>query len=233
MLRPENTTLDAELDLSWAGDAISFGGELSVVGLSMQHDSLSAEAIENLSLGLSLRGSVHPLARRLVLDQAEARIRNLVGRVRGSVALPPGEFRFKNGNKLSVVPEIDLAFSVPRVSCAKLLASIPSAVVPRLKGFVLKGDFAADFGVKIDFRDLEALELRGKVGIDGCKVIKAPDDVLALAGPESLLLNVEVPKKLGAPATDPSPTSSRWSSVPTTRTSSRTRRSRRCWSGRS
>jgi hypothetical protein len=111
--------------------------------------------------------------------------------------MPACTFRFSNGKKLSVVPSIDLTFTVPKVSCAKLLASVPSVVIPHLQGFVLKGDFSADFGVKIDFADLEGVDLHGKVAIDGCKVIKAPPEVLALAGPESLVVNVEVPRKMG------------------------------------
>ena len=38
---------------------------------------------------------------------------------------------------------------------------------------------------KIDYTNLEALELGGKVGIDGCKVSRRPQEVTALAGPES------------------------------------------------
>ena len=35
VLSPDNTTLDAALDLAWTGEAIRFGGELAVVGLSL------------------------------------------------------------------------------------------------------------------------------------------------------------------------------------------------------
>jgi hypothetical protein len=200
VLTPENTTLDAALDLAWAGDAVRFAGELAVVGLSMQHESLAVLPVENVSLGLKMRGTAYPFARRLDLELGEGRIRDLVGRVSGHVAMPAGTFKFANGRQLSVVPDIELAFSVPRVPCAKLLSSIPPALIPRLQGFVLQGNFAADFGVKVDFAHLDALDLHGKVGIDGCKVLKAPPDVMALAGPESLVINVEVPKPLGAPA---------------------------------
>src|SRR4029077_18435011 len=79
VLTPENTTLDAALDLGWAGDAVKFGGELAVVGLSLQHDSLAAAPIENVSLGLTLRGTAYPFARRLELEKAEARVRDLIG----------------------------------------------------------------------------------------------------------------------------------------------------------
>jgi hypothetical protein len=205
VLAPENTTLDAALDLAWVGDAVKFGGELAVVGLSLHHESLASDPIENVSLGLTLAGTAYPAARRLELERLEGKVRDITARLSGSIALPAGTFKFANGRKLDVVPQIALAFTVPRVSCAKLLTSIPTALVPHLQGFEMKGNFAADVGAKIDFADLDALELTGKVGIDGCKVLKAPPEVLALdgkqAGKESIVVNVEVPKKLGAPAT--------------------------------
>jgi len=197
VLAPENTTLDAALDLDWLGDAVSFGGELAMVGLSLQSDALAADPVQNASLGITMRGTVYPLARRLELERAEARVRDVTARLAGHIAMPTGTFRFTNGKSLSVVPDIELHFSVPRVSCAKLLSSIPSALVPRLQGFVMQGFFAADVGAKIDFAHLDDLDLTGKVGIDGCKVVKAPDDVKALANPGTLVINVDVPKLPG------------------------------------
>jgi hypothetical protein len=200
VLRPENTTLDAALDLAWAGDAVRFAGELAVVGLSLQHDSIALEPVENVSVGLTLRGTAHPLARVLEVERAEARVRDLTARLSGTVAMPAGTFKFANGRKLDVVPKIDLALTVPRVSCAKMLTSIPPALIPRLQGFVLQGMFGADVGIKVDFAHLDQLDLTGKIAIDGCKVLKAPPEVTALAGEESLVVNVEAPKPPGAPA---------------------------------
>jgi hypothetical protein len=199
VLTPENTTLDAALDLDWLGDAVKFGGELAMVGLSLQSDALAADPVQNVSLGINLHGTVYPLARRLELERAEARVRDVTARLTGHIAMPAGTFHFTNGKSLSVVPDIDLHFSVPRVACAKLLTSIPSALVPRLQGFVMQGFFGADVGVKIDFAHLDELDLSGKVGIDGCKVVKAPEDVTALARPETLVINVDVPKLPGSP----------------------------------
>ena len=197
VLKPANTTLDAALDLTWNGDAVKFAGDLAVVGLSLQNEALAVEPVENVSLGLTLRGTAYPLARRLELERAEARVRDVTARLSGRVALPAGAFRFTNGKTLSVVPNIDLTFSVPRVSCPKLLASIPTALVPRLEGFVMQGNFAADVGIKIDFAHLDDLDLSGKVGIDGCKVLKAPDDIKALADAKTRVINVEAPKLPG------------------------------------
>jgi hypothetical protein len=198
VLTPENTTLDAALDLDWAGAAVKFGGDLAIVGLSMQSEALAVDPVENVSLRLRVQGTAYPIARRLDIDLAEARVRDLVGRVTGHVALPAGTFKFTNGRQLDVVPDIELNFSVPKVPCAKLLASVPGPLVPRLQGFQLQGMFAADFGLKVDFAHLDALDLHGKVGIDGCKVLKAPPDVTALGEPESIVINVEVPKAFGA-----------------------------------
>ena len=238
VLAPENTTLDAALDLAWAGDAVKFGGELAVVGLSLQHESLAADPIENVSLGLTLAGTAYPAARRLELERLEGKVRDITARLSGSVALPAGTFKFANGRKLDVVPEIELAFTVPRVSCAKLLTSIPTALVPHLQGFEMKGNFAADVGAKIDFADLDALELTGKVGIDGCKVLKAPPEVVALDGKQRARSRSSSTSrcrsKLGARRAQPRA----GHAVGRDRTGQPglrrpTRRSRRTWSGRS
>ena len=239
VLTPENTTLDAALDLSWVGDAVRFGGESGGRGAVAAIRGAGAGPGRERFGGLTLAGTAYPAARRLELERLEGKVRDITARLSGNVALPAGTFKFANGKKLDAIPQIALKFTVPEVSCAKLLTSIPPALVPHLQGFVMQGNFTADVGANIDFADLDALALTGKVGIDGCKVIKAPPEVLALdgkqAGKPSLVVNVEVPKKLrrgrdrrrAARPRATSPTSFRWSSAPTTRTSSPTTRSRR------
>ena len=198
VLSPARASIDAAFDLTWLGDAVRFGGDLAVSGLSLQNDALSAAPIEGLSLGIVLRGSAYPARRRLELDMLEGRLRNLVGRVTGSIELPRGKYTFADGSHLGMVPKIDLALSVPRLPCAKLLASVPAALTPKLQGFVLQGFFEALVGTKVDLADLDALDLRGRVGLNGCKVVKAPDAVAALRDAEAIVQTVEVPKPPGA-----------------------------------
>src|SRR4029079_8673452 len=156
--------------------------------------------------GLTLAGTAYPVARRLELERFEGRVRDITARLSGSVALPEGTFKFANGRKLDVIPQIALSCTLPRVSCAKLLTSIPPSLVPHLQGFELKGNFEATVVAKTDFATLDALELMGKVGIDGCNVVKAPPEVDALdgkhPGKSSIVVNVEVPKKMGVPASE-------------------------------
>jgi hypothetical protein len=197
VLSPASTKVDAAFDLSWQGGVVRFGGDLSAVGVSLQSDALASAPIENVSVGLTVRGNVVPATRRIELERLEARVRDLTARLTGSVELPRGTYRFGNGRKLPFVPKIDLTFTVPRLPCAKLLASIPAALTPKLEGFVLQGMFEAQVGAKIDFAALDALDLHGKVGIDGCKVLKAPDVVTRLGTGESIVVDVEVPPPPG------------------------------------
>ncbi len=197
VLSPARSNIDAAFDLTWAGESVRFGGDLAVTGLSLQHDALSGEPIEGMSLGLVLRGIAYPQRRRVELELLEGRLRNLVARITGSVELPRGKYVFTDGSHLSMVPKIDLALTVPKLPCSKLLASIPAALTPKLQGFVLQGNFEALVGTKIDFADLESLDLRGKVGINGCKVVKAPEAVAALREGEPIVMTVEVPKPPG------------------------------------
>jgi hypothetical protein len=197
VLNPASTTLDTSFDLAWSGGVVRFGGDLAAVGVSIQNDALATDPVENVSVGLSLRGTVNPEQRRVELEKLEARVRDLTARLSGTIELPKGTYKFQNGRKLGFVPKVDLTFSVPRLPCAKLLSSIPPALAPRLQEFVMKGVFEAQVTAKADFADLDALALNGKVGIDGCKVVKAPELVAALGGEQSIVINVEVPPPPG------------------------------------
>jgi hypothetical protein len=200
VLTPARTSIDSAFEIKWAGQAVSFGGALRVAGLSLEHQGLASAPVEDLSLELLLRGISYPERRRVQLELFEARIGDLVGRLAGALELAPGSYTFADGSKLGFLPKIDLQVEVPPIPCAKLLASIPAALLPKLQGFVLKGNFEALVGTKIDFADLDALDLTGKVGIGGCKVLKAPEAVAALATSQSIVQTVEVPKAMGVAA---------------------------------
>jgi hypothetical protein len=195
------------------------------------HEKLASEPLYGLSFALHLDGALDPDRRRLEIGRFEGRMRDLVGRISGSVELAPGTFQYADGSQMPSLPKIELRVQVPKIPCAKLLTSIPGPVVARLQGFVMTGSFEADLHTKIDYSNLEALELGGKVGIDGCKVTKAPDEILKLAGEDSIIQVVEVPPKLGGGTGAPRRTCSR--SGPTTPTSSPSTRSPPTWSTRS
>jgi hypothetical protein len=193
VLEPENTEVDAAIEARFSGRRVALSGKLDVAGLSISHQRLAPEPVESTTFTLRFDAAVDRDRRRLDLGFLEGRIGSLTARLSGSIELPVGVFKFKNGRELKVLPKIDLTLKVPRAPCAKILASIPAPLVPKLQGFGLQGFFEADLFAKIDFANLDALDIGGKVGIDGCQVVKAPPEILALAGPESITQTVEVP----------------------------------------
>jgi hypothetical protein len=193
VLEPENTEVDAAIEARFSGRRIALTGNLEVAGLSLAHESLASDPITNTTFTVGFEANVDRDQRELELTSLEGKIGSLIVRIAGSVALPSGTYRFKDGRSLKVLPKIELTLRVPRTSCAKILASIPPPLVPKLQGFVLQGIFEADLHTKIDFSNLEALDIGGKVGIDGCQVVRAPPEVIALGGPESIMQTVEVP----------------------------------------
>ena len=193
VLEPENTEIDAVIEARFSGRRVALSGKLDVSGLSVSHPRLATEPIEGASFTLHFDAAVDRDQRRLDLGFLEGRIGSLTARLSGSIELPVGVFKFKDGRELKVVPKLELALRVPRAPCAKILASIPAPLVPKLQGFALQGSFEADVYAKVDFANLDALDLGGKVGIDGCQVVKAPAEILALTGPESITQTVEVP----------------------------------------
>ncbi|MEO5766977.1 MAG: biosynthetic peptidoglycan transglycosylase [Polyangia bacterium] len=197
ILTPRDTTIDAAFDVSWAEGAVRFGGDMQVAGLSVQHPGLASEPVRGIDLGLVLRGTAFPATRRVAIDRLEARVAELQGKLSGFVELAPGTFTFADGSKLGFLPRLELTLEVPKLPCQKALASLPPTLVPKLQGFAMDGMFGAEITARVDYTNLEALELKGKVGIDGCRVLKVPPAVKAVVSGDSVVQSVEVPKAAG------------------------------------
>ncbi len=198
ILAPANTNVDAAFDVSWAEGAVRFNGDLKVAGLSVEHAGLASEPVTGMELALILRGTAFPATRRVAIDRLEGRIGELLGKVNGFVELAPGTFTFADGNKLGFLPRLELTLQVPPLPCAKALASLPPTLAPQMQGFVMQGTFGAEISTRIDYANLEAMELKGKVGIDGCRVLKVPPGITALISGHSFGQVVEVPKSASA-----------------------------------
>jgi hypothetical protein len=193
LLDPKNTTVDAALAFRLAHGRVAFTGSLDVARLALHHERLAPAPLSDLGFAVRLAVLVDPERRRVEIQQLEGRVRNLVVTASGAVELRQGVFRFKDGREMAVLPTLELSVRVPRMDCSQLLTSIPAPMVSRLQGFALEGVFQADLNTKVDYADLDALELGGKVAIDGCRVTQAPETVERLAGPEPIVYTVDVP----------------------------------------
>jgi hypothetical protein len=193
VLDPANTEIDVAMTMKLQGRKIAMNGTLDVDRLSFIHEKLSSGPVRDASFSMQFDAHLDRDRRRLDLSLLQGKIGALTVSLSGSLELTPGKFQFKNGRTLDFIPHIDLSLRVPRARCSKILASIPAPLVPSMQGFNLQGFFDADVRTRIDFDNLAGLELGGRVGINGCQVLKAPLDVLALMGPESIPQIVEVP----------------------------------------
>jgi len=71
---------------------------------------------------------------------------------------------------------VKLLFVIPPIDCQRVLNAIPTELAPYLDGYKMHGVFDTDIQLDIDWRDLDATQLDGNVGIRHCKVVDEPDD---------------------------------------------------------
>ena len=83
----------------------------------------------------------------------------------------------KPGDAWLVNRKVDARLQIPTVPCQTVLDSIPPEFVPSMQGFELKGQFATDLVLELDWKNLEAARLDGSVGIRGCKVVDVPPEM--------------------------------------------------------
>lgn len=192
---PDQTTVGASLHVKLGGTGASFEGRTEVAGLNVFEPKLAEKTIRNIHARLDIRGQVNVDERKLELESAEVVLGDqrpeLVGAggPAGASALAPVRYQLSGSAQLGdpAAPEDDPAsrprlsvrFAVPEVPCQAVLESIPPDFVPYLEGFELRGRFAADVELAIDWADLDDTVLDGSVGIRGCKVVRAPEELAA------------------------------------------------------
>jgi hypothetical protein len=167
LLSPKKATVSGRIDVTARKDRIDVAGELRLSGLDIGSRALGQKAVRDLAFTAKLRGSADLLSRRLELTELEVDHNAVRAILSGSVD--------GSGPR----PVVEARFTVPPVGCQTLLDALPRPLVPAIAGFRLDGRFALDLRTKIDWNELEALELGGTVGIDGCRVLDAPPDVSA------------------------------------------------------
>lgn len=164
LVQSEAATVGGKLGLVFADGKADVSGELSIEGLNVTHPMLASEVVRGVGFDLEIEASVDPAESELVLSKARFERKGVVLEVDGSIRHP------------EVVEErrYEINAAIPPVPCKDLLRAIPVELVPSLQGFVLDGEFEMSAAAKINFSDLEAVSLTGKVGIDKCKVKTAP-----------------------------------------------------------
>ncbi len=167
LVKSEGATVGGEVGLVFAEGKADVSGELSIEGLNINHPMLASEVVRDVGFDLVLEASVDPAQSELLLSKAEFERKGVVLAIDGSIRHP----------EVAEERRYEINAAIPSVPCKDLLRAIPVELVPSLQGFVLDGEFEMSAAAKIDFADLEAVSLTGKVGIDKCKVKSAPPRV--------------------------------------------------------
>jgi hypothetical protein len=150
----------ARVVLAGDGSALTFDAEAGTRGLSISSKTLAPEVVRGIDLQLRARGAL--------TSGGELRV--------DDVAATLGSIQVAAGGTLDQQPDHvagAFRFEVPATGCQSLLDSIPTALLPTLRGTAIAGQFRASGRFAFDTRSLDDLvfdyDLR-----DGCRVVRVP-----------------------------------------------------------
>ncbi|MBI4508882.1 MAG: transglycosylase domain-containing protein [Deltaproteobacteria bacterium] len=176
VVTPERTSIDASVDLELVGGDLSFRGGLGLTGLTVYHPWLADEPVKDLGFRGEINGGYGSKSKVFSLSGLDLEFRGVKAHLEGTASLKGARTA---GGVPRARPRITGHLVVPQVSCQDVLSALPAELTPRLQGFVLQGNFAADVRVDVDWQDLDALGLEGSVGLSSCKIKEAPEDASA------------------------------------------------------
>lgn len=173
------TSIDTRIHLELARAGIKFAGEFHLHGLNVGHPMIADRDVHNLDLSGKVAGSFDRGKRQFTLDQGDFVTRDVPFSLTGSVTRAPvpasaAELTAKTGP--IGARALALRLVIPPIDCQRMLKAIPTEMAPYLNGYKLNGVFDTDIEVDIDWDNLDATKLGGKVGIRQCKVLNAPAD---------------------------------------------------------
>lgn len=149
--------------LAAGGDALTFDGEVSARGLALKHPKLASETIRGLDVTLLARGVMSDDG-QLRIDDAEASLGALRMTAHGGIEQTADHFAAA------------LSFDVPLANCQSMLDSVPSALIPTLRGARMGGTLRGRGRLAFDTRKLDDLVLQYDID-DQCKMVEVPEDL--------------------------------------------------------
>jgi hypothetical protein len=185
-----STSVDTKFHLDADRNGAQFSGQLHLSGLNIGHPYIADKEVRDLDLSAQIAGSFDRASRKLELTKGDFVARNLAFSITGSaVAQARGvdetqyiplskDNRDKKGPRKGPhgLQAVSLRLVVPPIDCQRALDAIPPEMAPYMTGYKMKGVFAADIHLAIDWNDLDATEFGGKVDINKCKVVDEPED---------------------------------------------------------
>ena len=178
ILDPEESTVNAALDVALSKNEITVSGSASVAGLSFTHHRVAAEPVRDVALTASGTLAIDRAAKSLRISDGRIKSRNVEYDLGFAAQLADPNRTEHPAATLSAT------LSVASVPCQDLLDSIPAGLAPDLQGFELKGAIQASVELAIDWAALKKTRFSSTVlapgaGINNCRVVAAPERVSA------------------------------------------------------
>jgi len=176
VLDSKNAEVDGRLDVVLDAGVLRFSGAGHLAGLTLAHPGLAPIPVSHIGFDATLKGSYDLAGRKLSVDMLTVER----GNVRGTFTMVIDKKTRHYAASLKVTP----------VPCQTVLQAIPPELVPNLQGFKLSGTFSTDLMLDVSWvvpqpgtPNLPAnlpegtlipeVQLGGKVGIEGCRVVAA------------------------------------------------------------
>jgi hypothetical protein len=188
----------ARFAMAGDGSSLTFDGEGSTTGLSLQSARLASDVVRGLDLQVR--------ARALLASSGALRVDDF--------ALSAGAIQLSGSGLLDQEPDHvtgAFRFQIPKAACRSLLHSVPAALSPVLQGLDMGGSFEANGHAEFDTRALDDLDLDYVVR-DRCRVLSVPSALAPDQFRHPFTQRIVLPDgTLGDQSTGPG--SSNWSSL--------------------
>ena len=185
-----STSVDTQVHIDADRNGAQFSGQLHLRGLNIGHPYIADKEVHDLDLSAQIAGSFDRASRKLELTKGDFVARNLAFSITGSAVAQAHDFdeteyiplskenRDKKGPRKGPhgLQAVSVRLVIPPIDCQRALDAIPPEMVPSMTGYKLKGVFDADIHIAIDWNDLDATDLGGKIDINKCKVVDEPED---------------------------------------------------------
>ena len=156
----EHATVAGKGRVALSSDALTFDGDLRVRGASIAQSKLASEVLRGLDVGVSARG--------VLSDRGEVRLDDFTAKI--------GALHVSASGTLVQAAEHGIAklrFEVPSASCQSLLDSVPTGLLPSLRGAKYTGTFGARGVLELDSRAVDEMVLTYDVQ-DRCAASEVP-----------------------------------------------------------
>jgi hypothetical protein len=184
------TAIDTKIHIDITKTGAAFDGGFHLTGLNIGHPYIADKEVHDLDLSGQITGSFDRATRKLELSRGDFVARNVPFSITGSALAPRDvqldlEHPAKNADGTERTPpmrgphgleQVEARLVIPPIDCQRMIDAFPVEMVPYMHGYKIRGVFDVDIHTRIDWMDLDSLELGGHIAINKCRVVDEPAD---------------------------------------------------------